>query len=261
MVLTVGVASAKGGVGKTTVVVNLGHALTEFGREVIAVDADLRRPHLGLILGYEETPKCVHTAISGMHSIEDCTYLHPCGLRIIPGDSDHHGSMGNADHGKFYELLMAFHKKTEVIIVDTPPGVDPSQKSVYAGLDGLIIVTTPDKPGVNDAIRTMHVARETGVKIMGIVINKAQEHDDELDAVRIETMLNIPVIGIIPYSKDILEAKKFKHPVTYANVSCPASIAFKKLAANLIGEKYVPDIEKEDKHPLDDVLRRIGFKD
>jgi len=258
MARIIGIAGAKGGVGKTTLAINLGHALTDFGREVIIVDMDLRRPHLGLVLGYENTPKCVHTALSGEDKILQCIYMHPCGLRIIPGDASPKTQHAPEDSHRLYEMLVDVYDYTELIIVDTPPGADVWHHALFTGMTDLILVTTPDIVGMHDCLRTLHESRDSGVNVLGVVINRTEEHEDILSPSEIEAHLAIPVIGAIPYGKEVLEAQRHKHPVTFTDISCPASIAFKRLAANLIGEKYEPVIELSAK---DYIMKRIGFKD
>ena len=78
------VLSGKGGVGKTTTAINLGTALSNFGRDVIVLDANLSTPHMGLQLGAPVVPVSLNDAMSGEKHIQEAVYLHPGGLKIVP---------------------------------------------------------------------------------------------------------------------------------------------------------------------------------
>src|SRR3990167_10592510 len=74
----------KGGVGKTTLVANLGTAMAELGANVLAVDSNLTTPNLGFHLGVPLYPKTLHDVLKGEASLEETIYAHPSGLKVIP---------------------------------------------------------------------------------------------------------------------------------------------------------------------------------
>ena len=84
MTRIIGVVSGKGGVGKTTMVANVGTALAKMGKDVIVLDANLTTPSLGMHLGLPLYPVTIHDVLKGRASIKDAIYVHDSGLKIIP---------------------------------------------------------------------------------------------------------------------------------------------------------------------------------
>src|SRR3989338_4734544 len=80
----IAIASGKGGVGKTTTALNLGTALSNFGKDVVVVDANLSTPHISLHLGSPKLRVTLNDSLKGIVNIKDTAYLHPSGVRIIP---------------------------------------------------------------------------------------------------------------------------------------------------------------------------------
>src|SRR3989338_9089200 len=78
------IASSKGGVGKTTTAINLGTALTSFGRDVIVVDANLSAPNVSLYIGAPQVPITLQDVLERNKKITDALYMHANGLKIIP---------------------------------------------------------------------------------------------------------------------------------------------------------------------------------
>lgn len=76
--------SGKGGVGKTSLVSNLAVALTELRQNVIAIDANLTTPNLGLHLGMHLAPRTLHDVLKGETQLNNAIYPHPLGFKILP---------------------------------------------------------------------------------------------------------------------------------------------------------------------------------
>jgi septum site-determining protein MinD len=256
----VAIVGAKGGVGKTTIAINLGSALTEFGREIIIVDANISKPNVGLNLGLTNTPKSVHTAIAGEHKLDEAIFYHPSGIRVVPC----HMSIDYLKHAKhnsiLKDILLDLTDKAELVLVDTAPGFGDETTEIIKATGEIILVTTPDLTAVTDCLKSARLAKELGAKVIGVVATKVNESDYEITLENIETILETPVIGVIPYDTNLLEAQHNKYPVVYTHKNSHSSIGFKKLAANIIGEEYIPDVESND-GIVDYILKRTGVKD
>jgi septum site-determining protein MinD len=255
----IAIAGAKGGVGKTTVAVNLGSALTEFGRETIIVDANVSKPNLGLHLGIVNAEKTVHTALAGDHKLYEAIFLHPSGLRVVPC----HTSMDYMKHAKqhalLHDLLLELKDQAEIVLVDTASGFSEETTDIMKATGEVILVTTPDLTAVTDCLKTLRVAQEMGVKVIGVVATQINEAEYEMELENIETILSVPLIGVIPYDPAVLEAQHHKYPVVYTHGNSHAAIGYKKLAANFIGQKYEPDIDSKE-GIMEFILQRTGMK-
>lgn len=231
------IASAKGGVGKTTTAINLGTALAKFGRHVIVVDGNLSTPNVGIHLGAPVVPFSVHDAVKGKKSIRDCVYSHESGVRIAPA-SISLKDFKDTDHKKISEVLKGLDKTTELVIIDSSSGLGEGMFSCIDAADEVLVVTTADLASVTDAIKTVELVEEKGKTVVGIVLNRIRNDDIELKPDEIEALIEKPIIASIPEDENIRESLKKKHPVVYYNPDAPASIAYKQLAALLVGQKY-----------------------
>jgi septum site-determining protein MinD len=239
------VASGKGGVGKTTTAINLGTALTNFGREVIILDGDLNTANIGLYLGAPVVPVTLHDVINNDKEINEAVYLHPSGLKIIPGSISIE-QMKEGNHEKLVDSFEKLKDKAEVIIIDTPPGLGEDTLKIIKAADDAIIVTNPELPAITDALKTIKMAEKMGTRVAGVVLTKFKNDKINLSIDNVEAILEKPVIGIIPHDDNVRKAVKMKHPVTFSHPNSNASIGYKRLAANLLGEKYEESMIKKD---------------
>ena len=251
------IASGKGGVGKTTTAINLGTALSNFGREVIVLDANLSTPSVGLHLGAPNVPITLQDVFEGKKHISESTYLHPSGLKIILSsiNLDHY----KEDHvEKLREAINDLQGASEVVLIDAAAGLGHEAKAAISASDEAIIVTTPDLPAVTDALKTIHICEKSKTKVIGVVVTKFNNDNLELSLKNIETILEKPIIGVIPLDATVKKSLYLKNPVNYTHPNAKSSIAYKKLAAKLIGDKYVESVE-EDESLYKYVMRRLGL--
>jgi len=231
----IAIVSAKGGVGKTTTAINLGTALAGFGRPTILVDGNLSTPNIGLHLGSPIVPSSVHDAVLGRKNIKNCVYTHQSGLRVAPA-SISMDDFRKADKSKLSSVVKELDGDCEIIVVDSSSGLDDS--SVLDVADEAVVVSTPDMPAVTDALKTVHLAEEKGVTVVGVVLNKVSGDEHEITSDVIEGIIEKPVIASIPEDKKIKSALNKNHPVVYIHPDSDSSIAYKELAALLLGQEY-----------------------
>jgi septum site-determining protein MinD len=252
------IASSKGGVGKTTTAINLGTALTTFGRDVIVVDCNLSTPNLALYLGAPTVPITLHDVLTKNKKITDALYRHSHGLKIIPA-SQSVKDRKKIDYNKLNNLIQSLSGMAEFVIIDTAAGLKDEAVSAMKMGDEILVVSTPELPAVSDALRTINMAKEHGKKVSGIILTRVYDDELELKKEDVEAMLETPVIAMIPEDETMREAVQMKNPVTYTHPNAPSSQGYKQLAANLLGEKYVESVEKEDTF-MDYMLKRLGMK-
>lgn len=250
--------SGKGGVGKTTLTSNLAAALTTFGENVIAMDANLTTPNLGLQLGMHLAPHTLHDVLKGNCRLRDAIYPHPYGFKIIPasiGLSDLKG----VDVGRLPEVSLNLLGKADYIIMDCAAGLGREAISALSASDEVIIVTNPDLPAVTDALKMLKVAQGSNIKVIGVIINRIKGNVYELSRGEITRMLGIPIIAEIPEDSNVALSIAAKKPLIEYSPNSPAAIEIKKLAAWLSGRKYEPPKLSEAKNLMQrfiDWLRR-----
>jgi septum site-determining protein MinD len=104
----------------------------------------------------------------------------------------------------------------------------------------IIVVTTPDLPTLSVTIKATKIAKNRGIPIVGLVINKMHNKSFELTPKEIEETAEIPIMAIIPHDINILKSLSEFKPSTIHRPNSRASQEYKKLASTIIGEKYIP---------------------
>lgn len=231
--------SAKGGVGKTTVVSNLAAALSDFGENTIAMDANLTTPNLGLHVGMHLAPKTLHHVLKGKFSLRSAIYSHPYGFKIIPA-SINLNDLKNVDVTRLPEITFSLLGKADYILLDSAAGIGREALSALAATDEVLIITNPSYPAVTDALKILKIAENTNIKPIGIVVNRIKNKDYEISATQIEEMLGIPVVAKIPEDPNVEMAIQQKKLLYELFPYSPAAIEIKKLAAYLTGRSYQP---------------------
>lgn len=233
----IAVASGKGGVGKTTTALNLGTALSNFGKDVVIVDANLSTPHISLHLGSPKLSVTLNDSLKGNVDIRNAAYLHPSGIRIIPSSIALEDS-GEVNHDLLHDTLLGLVGATELVILDTPGGIGKDTIAALKAADEVIVVVTPDMLSIAEALKTIRLAEDNGKTVIGAVLNRFKGDKFEVSAKNIEALLNKPIMGIIPEDNAVSRSLALKHPVVYTHPDSAASLGFKKLAARLMGQDY-----------------------
>ena len=168
----IGVASGKGGVGKSTTSVNLALALAQRGKKVALVDADIYGPSIPTMLGYEGQPLLS----------DDGQTFNPFETYNIKSISI--GSLISRDTPiiwrgvKISSALEQLMTQTnwgeiDIMVIDMPPGTGDIQitLSQRVEMDGVVIVSTPQDIALIDAIKGVNMFKKTGTPILGIIEN------------------------------------------------------------------------------------------
>ncbi|MBD3310049.1 AAA family ATPase [Candidatus Woesearchaeota archaeon] len=238
------IASCKGGVGKTTVAINLANALADFGRDVILVDASLKTADIGLYLGAPLVEKTLHDVLNKEADIRDAVYSHPSGIKVIPGAI----SMDKVEStcsDSLEDVFLGIAGYSEAVIIDCPAGFGEETKAALRIADEVIVVTQPDLPSATDALKTIRLAAKMGSEVVGVIINRYGE-DPELLPANISRLLDQKILGVIPEDPEILNSVKLKHPVVYSSPEAASTAEFKRLAGIMIGEPYLDNLPKKE---------------
>ncbi len=234
------VASGKGGVGKTTTTVNLGSALAGRGKNVIIVDANVTTPNIGLHLGIPLYPVTLHDVLNGNATVEEAIYIHPSGFKIVPSSLSG-DAMKNAKPEALIDAIRNLYGRADIVLVDGAAGLGKEAKSAIEAADEILIVTNPELPAVTDALKTIKYAERHGKHVIGVVVNRVKGSKSELSLNEIRSMLDKNIVSAVPEDSNVSESISIKVPVVNYKPGSKASTEFKKLAAHIVGERFVDD--------------------
>jgi ATP-binding protein involved in chromosome partitioning len=238
----VAVASGKGGVGKSTVAVNLALALQQDGARVGLLDADIYGPSIPIMMGTQASPP-------GMQG-NQILPVEKHGLRLmsvgfLAGPEAPIVWRGPMVHKMVSQFLGAVAwGELDYLVVDLPPGTGDAQLTLTqaAPLSGAVIVTTPQDVALEDVYRGVRMFEQVKVPILGIVENMSFfacsncGHREEIFAHgggrRAAEKYAVPFLGEIPILPAIRAAGDRGVPIVAADPKSPAAEAFRAVARN-----------------------------
>ena len=204
----IAVYSGKGGVGKTTVAVNLAVLLAERGERVGLLDADIDCPNVLKILKADGQPRMVEGRIhpAEMHGVKVIS------MGLFQEREDEavifRGPMIHNSLTQFLELTE--WGELDYLLLDMPPGTSDAALTVMQTLqlDGFVVVTTPQELAVLDAKRSINMIRKLNVPVLGIVENMASDFFGRGGGERLAAEIGAKFLGSLPLSESFRQPEK-----------------------------------------------------
>jgi ATP-binding protein involved in chromosome partitioning len=228
----IAVASGKGGVGKSTVAVNLALALKMLGARVGLMDADIYGPNIPIMLGIspEKRPegnaeeKIIPLVAHGVKAISIGFFAHPEQPVIWRGPLLHKTMEQFLHRVDWGEL--------DYLVVDLPPGTGDVQLSLsqWVSLAGAVVVTTPQEVALSDVRKAVNMFRQLEVPILGVVENMTGAIFGKGGGEKMAEVFQIPFLGGIPLEMQVRECGDSGLPVVMAYPKSPISERFMKIA-------------------------------
>lgn len=237
----IAVSSGKGGVGKSTIAVNIAVALAQAGAKVGMVDADIYGPNVPTMLGVSGSEITVRPGIEG--DILEPAFNH--GVHLVSMgfliDRDQpviwRGPMLNGVIRQF--LYQVDWGELDYLVVDMPPGTGDAQLTMAQSVPmaGVIIVTTPQTVALLDARKGLKMFQQLGVPVLGIVENMSyfippDQPDRQYDifgsggGLKTSQELGVPLLGCVPLEIPLREGGDMGIPIV---LSAPNSASAQSL--------------------------------
>jgi len=240
---TIAIASGKGGVGKSTVTVNIAIALAETGARVGLLDADVYGPSIPLMMGAaDQRPMTENNKIIPLEKYG----IKMMSLGFLLEDGQAVLWRGPMVAGTVRQLLADVDwGELDYLIVDLPPGTGDAPMSLaqLVPLTGVVIVTTPHNVAANIAGKSVQLFRRLNADIMGVVENMGAYTDPETGNVsriffgmsgeELATQLEVPFLGQIPLDPSISRAGDEGVPSVVAYAGLPQAQAFREIAGRI----------------------------
>jgi septum site-determining protein MinD len=228
-------ASGKGGVGKSTIVANLGIALSRYKLRTVMVDGNLEGPSLGLILGIKPNIASLHDVLSGEIGVESAM-VKVEDVDVVIGELKVEGLL-DINFELFERTIEKLEKKYEVVIVDCPPGLGRAAVVAISSCYEMVLVVTPEITSISEALKTVIIAKKLGTKIIGAVINKAGSKYD-IPPERISDILELPIMGVLPEEEEIRRSLMEGKPIILLKPGSKFSRGIGEVAAKLMERIY-----------------------
>ena len=253
----IGLISGKGGVGKTTLTVNLGIALKQMGKEVTVIDSDFSASNLGVYLGRYDHPVKIQKVLHGEATVEQAIFRHPTGVKAITSSNEI--NQVEPDTGQLREILEEASKDSDYVLVDCPPGLNQTVENIIDSCDELIIVTMPTQTSSLNAAQIIEKCKEMHKPILGTVLNMVEDNPEkELVEREVEMMTESHILGQIPYDSEMKEALFENKPIVQYNEHSEVTHKIKALAAGLEGVNYEPPKLSKLKRGLRRIKKNIS---
>jgi ATP-binding protein involved in chromosome partitioning len=239
----VAVSSGKGGVGKSTVAVNMAAALAKQGARVGLMDADIYGPNLPRMLGVSEAPPVRDEKIQPLVAY---------GVKVISI-----GLLIERDQPAIWrgpiimKVITQFLRdvnwgQLDYFLVDMPPGTGDAQLSLVQAthVHGGVVVTTPQQVAVGDALRGVRMFERVGVPVLGVVENMSYFENPETGkpiavfgsggGQALADEVNVPLLGQIPLDPRVVEGGDTGRPIVVHEPKAGVSRAIEAVAARVV---------------------------
>lgn len=251
----IAVSSGKGGVGKSTVAVNVAVSLALDGARVGVMDADVYGPNVPIMLGASDAQpvvegnKLVPIEAHGI-KIMSMAFLQPGDKPMIV--------RGPILHGLVKQFLSDVKwGELDYLVVDMPPGTGDVQLSLaqLVAVQGAVLVTTPQAVAVADVRRALRMFETVAIPILGIVENMsyfiAPDTGNRYDIFgegggqKLAAMYHVPFLGAIPLGISVREAGDSGRPVVVSEPNSPQALAFRRLAEEVARQVSIEAMKPE----------------
>lgn len=238
----IAVASGKGGVGKSSVAVNLALALAETGAKVGILDADIYGPSVPIMLGDNARPTVADSVkgedgkeVQKLHPAE-MHGIHAMSIGYLVAEGQALAWRGPMLHGILKQLLQdTVWPELDYLLIDTPPGTGDVQLSipVLCPITGVVVVSSPQKVALSDTERGIHVFNQQKVPILGLIENMAGDIFGSGGGEEAAKNLEIPFLGRIELDSNIRKGSDSGYPLMISEASSSSAEQFRDIAGKL----------------------------
>lgn len=249
-VKVIAVTGGKGGIGKSSVSVNLAITLARQNRNVMLMDADFGLANVDVLLGLNSRQNISHV-IAGECSLEEVVVDGPSGLKIIPSASGNNSmlNLSTVEHGGLIRAFSELTHDVDVLLIDTAAGISESVVTYTRAAHEVIVVVCDEPASLTDAyalIKVLH--RYHGVYRFHVLANMTSNAYDgrnlfgKLSKVAQRFLdVSLNYMGAVPQDAYLRKAVQRQQAVVDAFPRSSSSIAFRKLA-NKADEWPMPEV-------------------
>ena len=238
----IAITSGKGGVGKTSIVANLGYAFTKLGQKVLILDADLGLGNLDVLLGLAPKYNLSHV-ITGEKAIEDILIEGPGQMKILPASSgiQELTHLTRDQKIQIFTQLDRLIDSVDILFIDTAAGISANVMDFNAMAQEIVVVVSPEPTSITDAYALMKVlSLKYSEKVCKLLVNMTTRPEEGREVFRqlhlvTDRFLDITseYLGCILYDAKVTKGVKNQKIVSELYPDTQASRCFKDLARKI----------------------------
>ncbi|CAG0999814.1 Flagellum site-determining protein YlxH [Phycisphaerales bacterium] len=257
----VAITSGKGGVGKTSVSVNLAIALARRGVRISLVDADLGLANADLLCGLNPTTRLdaavdLSRTPGARRSLEQIAVKAPGGFRLVPGSVglSRFANLQPAQREQVLDGLADLERESDLILIDTGAGLNDGVTSFVREADLVLVVATPEPTSIADSYALMKcLVTEGHPPVFALVANMVESESEALNVhQRLAATckrflgLTLPLVGIVRHDEALIDSVRERRPVMLGTPRARCSRDIEDLAARLMRTLNVGPVDRRN---------------
>lgn len=241
-VRVIAVTSGKGGVGKTNLSVNIGIALSQMGRRVVLMDADMGLANVDILLGVYPKFNLSHL-LSGEKTLNEIMIDGPSGLRVIPGASgiQKMSELNTIEQASVIHAFSEIDQNIDVLIVDTAAGISASVVNFARACQEIIVVVCDEPTSLTDAYAFIKLLnRDYALSSFHVITNMVQTAQQghalfqKLSKVTDRYLdVTLKFAGAVPYDEYLRKSVQKQTPVVTGFPRSKSALAMKSVAERI----------------------------